>query len=324
MTTAGSVTDRAVATRTLEAMASPVTLTVVEPGSSAAACLEAAEAVLRDVAWTCTRFDPDSPLSRANAAADSWHEVPATLASAVQEAARAHAVTAGMFDPRVLDVLLAWGYDRTLAFDDGVVLDGDAVPRVRDAAGPWLPQVVQQGGAWYVHLGGLPIDLGGIGKGLAVRWAAAALAGAGSGYLVDAGGDCAVGGSGPSGGAWHIGVEDPAGGSDPVMVLAVTDASCATSSTRRLRWHAGGRAVHHLVDPRTGQPGGAGLASVTVVAADAAWAEVWTKDLFLAGAAGVRRRAHALGVAAVWVCTDGSLGTTPELDPMVIWRRSDV
>jgi len=80
--------------------------------------------------------------------------------------------------------------------------------------------------------------------------------------------------------------------------------------------------VHHLVDPRTGRPGGEGLAAVTVVGPDPAWAEIQSKALFLAGAEDVRARAEALGLAAAWVAQDGVVGTTAELDTCVIWRRN--
>jgi thiamine biosynthesis lipoprotein len=173
-----------------------------------------------------------------------------------------------------------------------------------------------------IHLGGSAIDLGGIGKGLAVRWAAACLGPVGHGALVDAGGDIAVVGAGPDGGPWLLGVEDPAGGEEPVLVLALTGGACATSSIRRRRWRtAGGEVVHHLVDPRTGRPGGAGLAAVTVVADDPAWAEVWAKALFLAGGDGVGALATRTGIAAAWVGVEGAVTTSPHLDERVVWRR---
>ena len=46
----------------------------------------------------------------------------------------------------------------------------------------------------------------------------------------------------------------------------------------------GGRALHHLIDPRTGEPAESGLASVTVVAGEAWRAEVLAKAAFVAGA----------------------------------------
>ena len=59
-----------------------------------------------------------------------------------------------------------------------------------------------------------PVDLGGIGKGLALRWAAAGLvAEALTDFLLEAGGDRRR--SGRLGGEpWFVGIEDPAGGDD--------------------------------------------------------------------------------------------------------------
>lgn len=325
-----------VATTELTSMASAVVLRVVRPGRDAAAALARAEEVIRDVERTCSRFDPASALSLVNAAPDRWHEVPATLALAITEAARAHREAQGLFDPRILDVLLSWGYDRSLPFAAGGVERGPAdipsfdPPHDGALTPPWQPQVAEQDGTWSVHLGGTPIDLGGIGKGFAVRLAAAELAGAGSGSSVDIGGDCAFEGAAPDGGGWRVGVEDPFGRSEHVLVLEVTDTGCATSSTRLRRWRANGVPVHHLVDPRTRRPGGEGLAAVTVVAEDPAWSEVWSKTLFLAGAEGIRSRADELGLAVAWVCTGGPdglpgpVGTSAAMDPLVIWRRTDV
>ncbi len=335
--------------RIFTSMASPVELRVIDPQPGAAAALDRAEAVVREVARTCTRFDPDSALSRANREPDAFHLLPAVLAQAVAQAAEAHRASDGLFDPRVLDTLLDWGYDRTFAEvaagtaagpadlpgEPGQPVTGARVPHQR---GVWEP-VVLAGGDQRMVRPGARIDLGGIAKGLAVRWAAAELAGAGSAVLVDAGGDEMLAGPGPGGTGWRVGVEDPFAAGDrtagpvrdtpavtpsaeetPVLVLELTDLACATSSIRRRRWRAGGAWVHHLVDPRTARPGGAGLASVTVVHPDPAWAEVWSKTLFLVGEADVAREAERRGLAAAWVTADGRTGTSSTLDPSVLWR----
>lgn len=315
--------------RSFRSMGSDVELRVLDPGPHADACLDRAEHVVRQVARHLTRFDPTSALSRANAAPGSWHRVPGVLAAAVEEAERAHRETAGRFDPRVLASLLDWGYDRSLPFRDGGVATTSTAGRpaaARPLVDAWRPRTsrrARSGRGSVLHLGGRPVDLGGIGKGLAVRWAATELAGAGRSFVVDAGGDEYVGGPGPSGDGWRIGVEDPLGRGDVLLVLSVRDAGCATSSSRRLRWTADGVPVHHLVDPRTGLPGGQGLASVTVVAPDAAWAEVWSKTLFLAGDAGIRDEADGRGLAAAWVGADGRVSTSSAMDPLVVWRRDD-
>jgi hypothetical protein len=77
--------------------------------------------VFARVERACTRFNPTSPLTLANADPKAWHEVPPKLFNAVREAAHAHLTTAGLFDPRVLRVLESLGYDRSLPFAGGPV-----------------------------------------------------------------------------------------------------------------------------------------------------------------------------------------------------------
>lgn len=306
--------------RAFRSMATDVTMQVVDPSSGAGAALTAAEQVFTDVAASCTRFDPRSPLMRANAASRQWHCVPAELYAALEEAHSAHVVTDGAFDPRVLRRLEEWGYDRTLPFRAGDVSVG-RVPgsgASRPPRRPWRPRFDRARGA--VRIGREPVDLGGIGKGLAVRWASQALAGAGRAVLVEAGGDLFAAGPGPDGTGWQVGVENPQGGPDPVAVLGLEDLGCATSSVRVRHWRVNGRAVHHIVDPRTGEPADSGLLSVTVVGPDPALAEIWSKALFLAGRGRVRRLADERGIAALLVDTDGVVGVSRAMRQHLVWQ----
>ncbi len=303
-------------------MATDVTLRVLDPGATAAEALGAAQDVFVRVERACTRFDPDSPLMRANAAPKQWHTVPVECFDALVAARDAYVLTDGLFDPRVLQTLSALGYDKTLPFAQGSV----SVPR---AAAPteratrrrgWKPRF--DVGRAAVLLGREPVDLGGIGKGLACRWAADRLRGAGRAALVEAGGDLQTLGGGPEGDGWRVGVEDPRGGSEPVAVLAVNDTACATSSTRIRRWRAGESDVHHLIDPRTDAPARSGLVAVTVIADDAATAEVWSKVLFVTGRGRIRARADDVGLAALWVDHDGVVGTSRAMKPHLVWSAT--
>ncbi len=175
-----------------------------------------------------------------------------------------------------------------------------------------------------------PIDLGGIGKGLAIRWAMAVLertvpelSGPGGGALLEAGGDIVARGAAPQEGPWMVGVEDPGGG-DEVAVVAVRDGAISTSSIAVHRWRTdAGRDVHHLIDPRNGEPGGEGLLAVTVAGPDPAWAEVWSKTLFLEGSRGIAARARGLGLAAWWVREDGAVEMTPAARVRTAWLASE-
>lgn len=181
-------TDAAVGTLgAVRAMASDITLY----GWSAARLqpvVDQALAVFTSVQEACTRFDQESPLMRANARPDEWHTVPLVLLAAVRAAHRPYQLTDGRFDPRILDDLVRLGYDRSLPFADGDVAT-DAVEASRGPLPRWTPQF-RYGRRPELHLGGIPIDLGGIGKSLAVRWATEVLMEHLDAFRLDAGGDC--------------------------------------------------------------------------------------------------------------------------------------
>ena len=304
----------------VRAMASDITLYGRSAGgpSTLDLSVDQALAIFTSVHEACTRFDPDSPLMRANARPDEWHAVPLVLLVAVREAHRAYQRTEGRFDPRVFGDLVRLGYDRSLPFNDGAVTT-DAVNVSRQPLSQWTPHF-RNGCRPQLHLGGVPVDLGGIGKSLAVRWASVVLREHLDDFLLDAGGDCFCEGTGPEPDGWRVGVEDPFGGELPLAVLAISDKGCATSSIKLRHWRAGRHNVHHLIDPATGRPGGTGLVAVTVVDDDPTQAEVATKFLFLGGADEIAQSARDRRIAALWVRADGEVATSPAMEPSVIWR----
>ena len=302
------------------AMASPLRLTVVVTDRRPAEAAIASEAWLgvRDEFDACdqamSRFSPTSEITRLNRAAGTGRMRAASwrLRHALAACDRAHRVTGGRFDPRVLRDLERLG-DRgarlrrvggTVRGVDPARLDGPVLRLDRDD-----------------HVGlDEPVDLGGIGKGLALRWAAAGIGRLGvQRFLLDAGGDIVVRGAPPEGGPWLIGLEDPSGRPEPLAVVAAEGGAVATSSILRRRWSADGQTVHHLIDPRTGRPGGAELQAVTVAGPDPAWAEVWSKALFLSGRRRIAAVARLRGLAAWWVTDDGSLEMTPVARQRTQW-----
>ena len=301
------------------AMASRITVRLVSFGDSGDAQRQVADAlqVFHDVDRTCTRFNPDSDLMRANAHGEEWVQVSSYCFDAVAEAYAAYRRTMGRFDPRVLDDLVRLGYDRSLKHAAPSYRDASAL-MPRQALPEWRPEFRRR--THELRVGPIPVDLGGIGKGLAVRWSAHHLS-RGAGYLVEAGGDCVCHGVTAGGTPWRVGVEDPTDPTQPVAVLEVTDAAVATSSVRIRSWMVAGRDVHHLIDPRTGQPGGDGLTAVTVIESDPAAAEVASKTLFLAGRRGVRTSAEHLGLAVLWIDDNGVLGWSSAMAPALVWRR---
>lgn len=302
------------------AMASPVNVTVARSlgdDRMAEAVVQRALGIFHSFEEVATRFNPMSPLMRANASPTRWHRVPPPLYDALRAAYDEYLRTRGVFDPRVITHLVALGYDDTLRFDDPTlrVESRDATTR---HPGAWRPKFRDH--KCDVLLGDA-VDLGGIGKGLAVRWASELLHSVSSDFFVEAGGDCVFAGHAPDGDSWRVGVEDPFGGSVPLAVLAVGDVAVTTSSIRRRHWRVGATPVHHLIDPRTGRSGGQGLMSVTVVGRDPATSEVDAKVLFLAGRDAVAGEAARTGAAALWCDVDGVVGYSDAMRPYVTWER---
>lgn len=299
-------------------MASRIEIRVARP-PVATTGLDQALAVFADVDRTCTRFEDGSDLMRANAAGKEWVPVDDYCFRAVREAHAAYRRTNGRFDPRVLTDLVRLGYARSMRRERPGTTATSAALAPRDPMPAWDPGFRPE--TRELRVGPDPIDLGGIGKGLAVRWASAQLIGHGMGdHIVEAGGDCFCAGTPSDGEAWHVAVEHPKAGV-PAAVLAVRDQAVATSSVRLLHWNIDGTDVHHLIDPSTGQPGGGGLQSVTIVDDDPAGAEVWSKVLFLTGRRGVATTAELFGLAALWVDTDDVIGWSSGMRSSVLWTQ---
>lgn len=287
-------------------MASPISLSL--PGLPQPVSLAVAKAVQEDLEVTeqaLSRFRPSAELVALNARLGQWTHVSPRLYAALAASDRAHRRTAGLFDPRVLARLEDYGY-----------VGAPRAERVSPANGRlWLERRPRQRSVRIQ----LPVDLGGIGKGLGVRWAARIARRPNGNFLLNAGGDLFAAGPGPEGNGWQIGIEDPlqSGALIAALQLSSGGAVC-TSSIARLRWQHQGESVHHLIDPRTGRPGGAGLLAVSVIAEDPAWAEVWSKTLFLHGAQDI---ACAAGdKAALWVTEKGAIGATPQAERLIFWR----
>ena len=334
-------------------MGSPLRLTLVGVGDAQAlAAWSAVSATIEQIEESLSRHRPTSELTALNRRAGEaeLHLVGRRLAAALAAADRAHRLTGGAFDPRVLADMERFGWTGAPLAGAGIARSeaagrpdpaGDqpgarpqrtswrspdnAAPPGRAAAfadGRWLRRDPRRRA---VSIAG-PVDLDGIGKGLGLRWAFDALRaalpalGTSAGALLEAGGDLVLDGQAPQPGPWMIGIEDPRGRPDELAVLALERGAVCTSSVRvHTREGPDGRPVHHLLDPRTGEPGGPGLLAVTVAGPDPAWAEVWSKALFLQGARDIGPAARRRDLAAWWVTSEGSLEMTPAARQLTAW-----
>ena len=256
---------------------------------------------IADLESRWSRFAPTSELCTLNAA-DGGIRVSAETATLLALSVEAWSRTAGLFDPTVLTALEAAGYDRSFELLAAPGLP-PRPPGGRPGPTPGCDQIGIDADGRVAVPHGVRLDLGGIGKGRAADLVATELLERGAdGVCVDIGGDVRVLGRSPDPAGWAVAINGA--GELDLGVVDLSDGAVATSSIARRRWTGARGPAHHLVDPRTGEPVVGDLLSVSVLAAEALWAEVYAKAALVAGAAdGVALLVDA-GLAAVLV-TDG-------------------
>ena len=247
-----------------------------------------------EVESVCSRFRPDSELSRANRSAHGEVVVSGLLSEVLADADRLRSLTDGLVDVGVGMGVSEWGYDRS--FDDGLGLEEvpSSVPFPR-----WTLD-----GRRLARSSGTSIDLGGVAKG----WSCDRAVERGLATVVSAGGDIRSDDPGTI-----VSVVDPWG--EIAVRLRLGIGALATSSATRRRWKVGDREVCHLIDPRTMAPIDTPILSASVLAPSALDAEAGAKAVLLRGEDGLAWASETAWVdAAVVVWHDGSVYATPGIE----------
>ncbi len=265
-------------------------------------------ALLDRVDRVASRFRADSELTRANRNAGRPTPVSRLLVDLVGAALDAAAQTDGAVDPTVGLALHRLGYDRDIA---DVAPDGPAPLPPRVPSGPrrtWRDVRLHREAGLLTVPTGAALDLGATAKAYVADHAAAALAARyGCGVLVELGGDLAVAGHRPDG--WVVTVAEREG--DDGQLVLLRHGGLVTSTTTVRQWRRGGRPVHHIVDPRTGEPAAGPWRTVSVSAPKALAANVASTAAIVLGDGAVHWL-EARGLAARLVARDGSVHATAD------------
>ncbi len=257
-------------TRTI--MASEIDIHLAVPPDRAAAATRAMEACfswLEEVDARLTRFQSESELCRLNAASGSWRAVSDMLFTVLEQSLAAAKASDGLFDPTLLSLLEALGYDR----DYKAMAQRGARHDIQVAPVEW--RVAHRSpltGAWRriqldkrhrrVRLPlGARLDFGGIAKGWAADVALERFFAGFENVLVNLGGDMRVRGGRGDGEPWPVGIgssstlaQQPGYWQSSGTVVTLGHGGLATSGAADRWWYQAGQLRHHLLDPRTGQP----------------------------------------------------------------------
>ena len=304
------MTILSVGTDTFSVFGTTATLLVSDPD-----WLETARGIadveLAAVDRACSRFRPDSELSRLNAADGAVTSVTDLFADLLEAALRAARLTGGDVDPTCGQALVEIGYDRDFAVLQAAGEPAQQRPRAKTRIPGWRNVRLDRKRRLAQLSDGAQLDLGATAKAWAADRCAELIATqAGSGVLVSLGGDIAVAGPPPADG-WRVRVTDDhaAGPQAPGQTVTIRSGGLATSSTTVRTWAVAGRRVHHIIDPATGGPVQSCWRTVSVAAASCV-------DANTASTAAIIRSAAALpwlrdaGLPARLVREDGSVETT--------------
>jgi thiamine biosynthesis lipoprotein len=259
--------------------------------------LEAADrerAFVWDYSDRLSRFRPDSELSILNRSGRSVVRASRLLRAAVSAGVWAAQRSGGLVDPTLARALERNGYDDSLDGAEPACLEealAEAPPRRAarpDPAARWRRIAVDDPAGTVTRPRGVMIDTGGTGKGLCADAVAMRLAGY-TRFVVDCGGDIAVGGVGAQLEPYEIDVQHPLS-LRSIGSIKVKRGGIATSGLNVRIWRlAGGGFAHHLLDPSTQAPVWSGLIAATALGDSALEAETLSKMALLLGPAGARQ-----------------------------------
>jgi len=307
-----------VATTTVQerffAMGTWVDVTFASPDATTTAT------VLREIEATLRVFERDfypwadgelAQLNRAITAGERAN-VSTQLAQLLRQARDLSRESAGLFEPGLGNLVELWGFHTTTS-----------PLREPPSAQAIAATVAASGSIATLEITGneirspnrnLKLDLGGIAKGAVVQNIITLLAGyAIDTALVNAGGDLAVMGRPSVERPWRVGIKQPRG--DGVLgILGLDDGEAAfTSGDYERYYESEGTRLHHLLDPRTGQPA-THTQALTVISTQPVRADAAATALFVAGPEHWRELATRLGIDAVLrVDASGAVETTPQM-----------
>lgn len=248
------------------------------------------------VEGTCSRFLPESELSRVNRVPEAKVSLSPLMARVIHAADTARTISHGFVDAGLGAAVHAWGYDRSF---EAVNDRSDSVAPIVATRPQWSVQ-----GAVLTRRPGMTIDLGGVAKG----WTCDLSVEQGTARIVSAGGD--VRSAAPDA---MVEIVDPWGDTAASVLLGV--GALATSSISRRRWRVGDREANHLIDPRTMEPSVGPVLQASAITATALEAEAAAKAILLQGSDGLAwadRQPWIRGALAVW--HDGNVYATTGLE----------
>lgn len=253
----------------------------------AARVRQMAEQVINQVDRTMSPYRADTALSRFNAQRSiDWQPMPNSLCTVLTASVLIARRSGGAFDPTVGPLVGRFGFG----------------PIKQSPAGSYQDIAVRSE-AIRKSDPGLCLDLCGIAKGHALDRMVDGMRRLGAAnFFIELGGEVFADGHHPHGRSWHAAIEQPVRGPTAIQrIIRLDTMALATSADSASFYERAGRRYSHIIDPATKQPVDNGLASVSVIAADAMSADGWATALMVMGPQLGPALAHRAQISALFV-----------------------
>jgi thiamine biosynthesis lipoprotein len=242
------------------------------------------ETVLNRINDEMSTWKKTSKINGFNERTDYAYTFSPETAGVIEQALHIARETGGAFDPTVGPLVALWG------FGAGAAKKPPSESELEEARAKvgyqhllWVGPNQLQGAMM-----GMKLDLSANAKGYAVDAVTVVMKrlGAHSG-MVEIGGEVRAWGQRPDGGPWRLAIETPKDQARPGQaasaVAQLNGLAMATSGDYRQFRMEDGKRISHTIDPRTGQPIGHSLASVTVFAPNCMDADAYATALMVLG-----------------------------------------
>lgn len=157
---------------------------------------------------------------------------------------------------------------------------------------------------------GMRLDLGAVGKGLAMERISALLAERPDvdGAVISLGGSILTYGGKPDGTPWRVGIVNPFDTAESIGILTLEGSWCVSTSGDYERYvEVDGVRYHHILDPKTGAPAVSDVRGVTILMKDGLLGDGLSTACFILGPEKGMALAARYGVEALFVMADGRI-----------------
>lgn len=296
-------------TRSFLLMDTMITVTLYSDDASLASReLEACEALLGELDTLWSRFSRSGDIEKINSSPQGCGELDARTVALLEQALTISKATDGCFDITLAPISDLW---QTCASEERLPTQFELIA-ARSRTGSHNLSISSDGSIQKPI--GMQLDLGGIAKGAAISLLLEHLKATElKGGLVTFGSNVATFGEKPNGEPFRISLRDPKNKNGTVGALTLrSDQVLSVSGDYERYVTIHDVKYHHILDPSTGYPADAGLASVSVIASDGALADALSTALFVMGKDEALRfyQSHVYEFEAIFISSNGEISTT--------------